>query len=199
MKEQVKHLHGLVLAGGQSSRMDSDKSQLEFHGIPQLDYAFQLLLSFCEQVYTSVSTKARLSEYKNPIRDQFSFGGPIDGILSALELKPDVTWVTLPVDMPLVDQATISLLIQNRDKTKMATCFRHKGDGNLEPLLTIWEPQCRKPLLDFCQKGESSPHQFLKTADVLYVDVADEKPFLSINSSADLAILQQHLANRNKK
>lgn len=199
MKERTKALNGLVLAGGLSSRMGSDKSLLAFHGMPQRDYAFQLLTVFCHEVFTAVSSTATLSDFKNPLRDQFSFGGPVNGILSALELHPDVAWLSLPVDMPLVDQSVIDLLIRNRDKSKMATCFRHKEDGKLEPLLAIWEPQCRKPLLDFCQKGESSPYQFLNSVIVNQVEIEDEKLLTSVNSPTDLATLQHYLTNRSKK
>ena len=199
MKEHVKGLYGLVLSGGQSSRMGSDKSLLKWHGIPQRDYAFQLLMQFCEQVNTSVSAATNSPGFKNPIRDQFTFGGPVNGILSALELNPDVAWLTLPVDMPLIDRTIIEFLISNRDQSKMATCFRYKGSSNLQPLLAIWEPQCRKPLLAYCQTGESSPHQFLKTVAVHYVDIADDKVLTSINSPADLAAFQQRWSNRDKK
>jgi molybdopterin-guanine dinucleotide biosynthesis protein A len=199
MKERTKALNGLVLAGGLSSRMGRDKSLLEFHGMPQRDYAFQLLTSFCHEVFTAISSTATLSDFKNPLRDQFSFGGPVNGILSALELYPDVAWLSLPADMPLVDQSVIDLLIRNRDQSKLATCFRYKKVGNLEPLLAIWEPQCRKPLLDFCQKGVSSPHQFLNSVIVNQVEIEDEKLLTSVNSPTDLATLQHYLTNRSKK
>jgi molybdopterin-guanine dinucleotide biosynthesis protein A len=198
MKEQVKGLYGLVLAGGKSSRMGRDKSMLEFHGMPQKDYAFQLLSASCEKVYTSVSATAALSDFKNPIVDQFSFGGPINGILSALQFRHDVAWLALPVDMPLVNQPTISLLIHNRDETQLATCFRHKRNGNLEPLLAIWEPQCRKPLLDFCKKGGCSPNEFLKTTEVHYVEIEDDKLLTSINSPTDIEALKGYMPNRNQ-
>lgn len=199
MKERTKGLYGLVLSGGRSSRMGRDKSLLEIFGIPQRDFVFQLITPFCEQVYTSVGAAATASGFKNPIRDQFSFGGPVNGILSALGLNSDVAWLTVPIDMPYVDQSIIEFLISNRDQSKMATCFRHKGSSHLQPLPTIWESKCRKPLLAFCQNGKSSLRQFLKTVSVHCVDITDDKVLTSVNSPADLEEFQQHLANHDKK
>ena len=39
-------MNGLVLSGGQSSRMGTDKALIDYHGIPQYAYVYDLLLRF---------------------------------------------------------------------------------------------------------------------------------------------------------
>lgn len=188
---KTQGLFGLVLAGGQSKRMGKDKSLLEFHGMPQKDYTYRLLSQFCEEVFTSIRADASPSEFKSPIPDKFSFGGPMNGILSALEHQNDVGWVTLPVDMPLVNDSTLRFLIKNRQPTKIATCFRHVDSGDLEPLLTIWEPLSRKSLLEFCHNGKNSPYDFLKSSDVHFVNFNDGNLLTSINTPDDFNAFQR--------
>ena len=48
-------LHGLVVCGGQSTRMGMDKSQLQYHGVPQREWLYELLQPLCEDVYISLS------------------------------------------------------------------------------------------------------------------------------------------------
>ncbi len=50
-------MNGIILAGGQSSRMGQPKSLLEYHGKPQYQYAAELLNSFCAQVFISCSAE----------------------------------------------------------------------------------------------------------------------------------------------
>ncbi len=199
MKEKVKGLYGLVLAGGRSLRMGRSKSSIEFQGVSQKEFAFQLLGQCCEKVYTSVGREAQLSDFKNPIIDKFSFGGPLNGILSAMEFQQNAAWLTLPVDMPLVNESLIHLLVKNRDKAKMATCFQHKQSGHLEPLLAIWEPHSRNPLLDFAQNEGRSPHDYLKNAEIRRVQIENSTVLKSVNTQEELEGFLRYNKNQPKK
>ena len=50
-------LHGLVVCGGQSTRMGMDKSQLQYHGVPQREWLYELLQPLCEDVYISCNAE----------------------------------------------------------------------------------------------------------------------------------------------
>ncbi len=47
-------LYGLVRSGGKSTRMGNDKGMIVYHGIPQREYLYNLLGSFCERTFMSV-------------------------------------------------------------------------------------------------------------------------------------------------
>ena len=109
---ETKHidLYGLVLAGGQSSRMGEDKALLKYHGQTQLEYGYKLLEKFCAKTFISINHKhsAEKTRKKFPfIIDQFEQGGPLNGIASALSAHPDKAWLVIACDLPLLDELTL--------------------------------------------------------------------------------------------
>ncbi|MEQ8363546.1 MAG: NTP transferase domain-containing protein [Cyclobacteriaceae bacterium] len=183
MRSKTTPLCGLVLGGGLSVRMGADKAYLNYHGKPQRDYAFELLDQFCGRTYFSINAQA--TSDKNTITDAYPFKGPLNGILSAFKHQPDAAWLTLPVDMPFVDETIIQFLIDHRDVTKVATCF-YDSEGKLpEPLLTIWEPSCALLLKAFYDEGKTSPRDFLKTANIKLLQVPNKKALKNINTPSD--------------
>lgn len=184
---KIEKLYGLVLAGGQSSRMGSNKALLDFHGLPQIDYLVGVLEEFCEKVFISVGNDADPDKFKNAIKDQFNFSSPLNGILSAFEFESNVAWLTTPVDMPGISVATIQQLILGRDLQKVATCFYNPAQQQPEPLFTIWEPSSYFRLKAFADKGKISPRDFLQANEVTMLKNDDLRLFNNINSKADLA------------
>src|SRR5690349_4297820 len=91
-------LFGLVLAGGKSERMGVDKAALEFHGKPQLVWAYELLSQVCDRTFVSV----RPDQADDPVRarlpqivDLQPGIGPIAGISAAFTRHPDSAWLVL--------------------------------------------------------------------------------------------------------
>lgn len=189
------NLYGLVLAGGQSSRMGKNKSELEYHGIPQKEYAFGLLKDLCDKVFTSINKNIQPSEFKNPLIDEFLLESPLNGILSAFHHYPDQAWLTLPVDMPFVDHSTLALLVSERNERKVATCFLDSEGSRPEPLLTIWEPRAYQLLIGFYERGGISPREFLMTSDVCLLEVPNKKVLQNINTQEEFDAFKDSMAN----
>jgi molybdopterin-guanine dinucleotide biosynthesis protein A len=180
-------VYALILAGGKSSRMGKDKSLIEYHGMPQREYLFKVLSPLCEKVFLSCRNRdEQIPSHLNPIVDHFSLESPLNGILSAFEHLSHTAWLTVPVDMPLIDAKTISFLIENRDEKKMATCFFDSEEKNPEPLFTLWEPAAFHLLKKFYHEGKISPRDFLKQADVKIIPIPDKRALTNINSEVEL-------------
>lgn len=179
-------IYGLVLAGGRSSRMGRDKSLIAYNGKPQREYIADLLRKFCVQVFTSCKTQEYIPAELNPLPDQFELESPLNGILSAFESNNSVAWLTVPIDMPYVDEAVLAFLLQYRDASKIATCFVDSEGENPEPLLAIWEVNAAVPLKKYFQSGGRSPREFLKQQDILLLQPPDKHIHYNINTPGEL-------------
>ncbi|HLT75696.1 MAG TPA: molybdenum cofactor guanylyltransferase [Ohtaekwangia sp.] len=161
-----RNINGLILSGGKSSRMGMNKGQVVFHSRPQQEFLFDLLGDFCDLTYISCKTGNDISPNLNPLPDQFDLNTPLNGILTAFEKNNNVAWLTIPVDMPLIDKASINFLLTNRDKSKLATCFYDSDGNDPEPLFCLWESSAYPALQTFYKSGGISPRKFLQTHDV---------------------------------
>jgi len=191
-------LFGLVLAGGASRRMSRDKGTLSYYGEPQAVHAWRLLTSICGCAYVSINARqaARAPYAEIPvIIDALEHRGPASALDAAWARHPSVAWLTLAVDMPLVDHALIEELVTARDPSACATAFRH-GDGVIEPLCTIWEPRARAPLLERLATGDASLRRFLEChPTALIVPSAPEK-LRSVDHPAEHAALVEALREK---
>lgn len=178
----VGTINGLILAGGKSSRMKTDKSLLEYHGKPQRDFLFELLTPFCRKVHLSCKQCVDIPPHYNPIPDQFDLDSPLNGILSAFQVAPLSAWLTVPVDMPWVDETTLKFLINHRNPKKIATCFWDSTGKLPEPLLTLWEPHATTLLSEFYTNNGFSPREFLVRCDANIVAAKQPEWLKNINS-----------------
>ncbi len=178
-------LYGLILAGGKSERMGFDKGSIDYHGKPQREYLYDLLGEYCRPVFTSCKSENNIPEHLNPVCDQFQIDSPLNGILSAFQLNKDVAWLTVPVDMPMIDKTIIEYLIEHRDPSKTATCFFDSDGKNPEPLFTLWEPSASDDLFKFYNSGKISPRDFLSQSNINVISVPNERYLLNINSKEE--------------
>jgi molybdopterin-guanine dinucleotide biosynthesis protein A len=185
MNAHAAPVHGLVLAGGASSRMHRDKAALLYQGQSQLDRAFDLLSRHVDRVFVSV----RLDQVGEPTRahrplivDSVEGGGPIAGIRSALADHPDTAWLVLACDLPFLSDATLERLLAARDPGALATAYSSAHDGLPEPLCAIWEPSAAAALAHYQERGGRCPRQFLRTHRVLLLEPQDARALDNINT-----------------
>ena len=177
--DSIPPLYGLVLAGGKSERMGKDKSLLDYHGMPQREYAFRLLEGFCEKTFLSVRPDQELG---NAIPDAFLGLGPYGAILSAFQAFPDKAWLVLACDLPLVNADALQFLIRHRNPAKMATAFKSPLNDFPDPLLAIWEPKSYLHLLQFLAQGFSCPRKALINSDIELLQTRDPEWLKNINT-----------------
>ena len=187
-------IFGLVLAGGQSSRMGYDKGLIEFYGKPQREYVFDMLSNVCDGVFLSCKHDHDIPTKLNPLPDRFDLAGPLNGILTAFQQNSDCAWLTVPVDMPLIDQSVLEYLLRRRDTSRIATCFFDSDGVHPEPLVAVWEP-CAYPLLKKSfEEGQDSPRKFLKQhrVHIHIIPAPDTSVFININSPTELEKFNRH-------
>ncbi len=186
---ELRTLNGLILIGGRSTRMGSDKSLLNYHGLPQRDYLFNLLSKYCQNVFFSCRIDQQEDIQQNKIIDNFEIG-PIGGILSAFGYDSDVAWLVVACDMPLIDEVVIEKLFQNRNPSKSATAFYNTTNNAPEPLITIYESSIFESLKEYIKTQNKSPLKLLQRADIQLIMLENEVFLRNVNTDKEY---HQHL------
>lgn len=179
----IPALNGLVLAGGQSSRMGEDKGLLSYHGIPQRNHLYRLLTPLCGKVYTSCN-KAQASGIAanlSPLTDCFPGTGPLSGLLTAMQFDPGSAWLAVACDLPYLTVQTLAYLIRHRNTSAFATAFINEEDGLPEPMLAIWEPKAYPILLQDFIKENVSMRKALMSQDTLLLHAPDLVELRNVN------------------
>jgi molybdenum cofactor guanylyltransferase len=184
-------LYGLVLAGGHSKRMGTDKGLIDYHGKPQREYMADLLAPRCESVFISCRAD-QLADIPAPYRglpDSFLDLGPFGAILSAFRAYPDAAWLVVACDLPLLDSATLQYLIQHRNPSRLATAFQSPDNAFPEPLITIWEPKAYPTLLQFMAQGYACPRKVLINTNTHLLQAPDARVLTNVNSPEEKAAI----------
>lgn len=173
--QKIAPVNGLVLVGGKSTRMGKDKSQLQYHDLPQGEYAYRLLKEqiAMHRVFFSVRDLDQM-QGEHVITDKFLGLGPFSGICSAFMKNPNVAWLVLATDVPNVNKEVINKLILGRNPKKVATCFKAKLKKFPEPLITIYEPKAYLILLNYLAQGITCPRKVLINEDVEIIEIDDD-------------------------
>lgn len=99
------------MAGGRSSRMGNDKGLIHFNGKPLVQYAIELLQTFCADLKINTSNSA-YNKFGFPlIQDQYPGLGPMAGLHAAIKNSKTSHVLILPCDMPFVRQEFLHQLI----------------------------------------------------------------------------------------
>ncbi len=191
----IPKLNGLVLAGGKSVRMGYDKGTINYHGKAQREHEADILSNFCEKVFFSFSEKQEVlgTEAYPVIKDTFTGLGPYGAILSAFRVFPNQAWISLACDLPMMDNDALKMLIENRNSSKLATCFHNPKTKFPEPLITIWEPRAYPVLLEFLSQGYSCPRKVLINSEIEEIHVGDNYFMENVNDQETYHTIKKKL------
>ena len=180
-------LYGLVLSGGHSRRMHSDKAALTYQGLPQLQRAAELLQSVCTKVFVSArNDQADALRQRWPlIIDQHDNIGPLAGIAAAQAAHPNVAWLIVACDMPWLTIQTLKQLCSARTTGYQAIAFNSAEDNQPEPLCSIWEPTAAAAVRSAITQGQHSPRRLLQALNTLQLRPHDPLTLRNINTPDD--------------
>lgn len=174
---------GVVLAGGESSRMGEDKSLMLVNEQKLIEFSINALKPFCTEVLISSSKNTHQSFSCRKISDQFQKIGPIAGIQSALVNSNTEYVIILPCDSPMVKPEFVQYLISEIDNNTNVIVPRY--GLYLEPLFAIYHKKILPIVEDQIKKGKYRLTDLLELCQTKIVDVKDRTCFVNINTPED--------------
>lgn len=190
----TRPLHGLVLAGGRSSRMGTDKADLVHpDGRPLARRCCDLLAAAaCSDLVLSLRYDQSLPAGFLPdsavrvIRDpQGGSEGPLAGMLAAMRAHPAADWIVLACDLPRLDLPTLTHLIASRLPDERFLAYRSEFDGLPEPLCTYYASTALPLLEEFQSAGIRCPRKVLIRGECRLLDPVTPRALDNANTPED--------------
>jgi molybdopterin-guanine dinucleotide biosynthesis protein A len=160
-------LAGLVLCGGESTRMGEEKCFLQYHARPQWEHLARLLEPLCSGVIVSCHVRqlsrlsAALPSLPHPPMlaadlPEYAGHGPMSGLLTGFHRLPGYSILLVACDYPLLRTQDLELLIGARRKGADAVCFSREKEGIDEPLVAVYESTAMPAIRESFQQGKYS-------------------------------------------
>ncbi|MFM7177487.1 MAG: molybdenum cofactor guanylyltransferase, partial [Bacteroidota bacterium] len=182
METKINSVQAFILAGGQSSRMGTDKALVPFRGMPMMQHSIRLL----SDLFTSITIVSNHESHHqfglDVIPDAFEKIGPLGGIIAGLRHSTTELNFFMACDMPMVTSPIIKSLL---DIVNANGCITASYDGKSETLCTLY-PKSALPLLEeMASKQQHRLYDVLEALKAQVVDVThlcESNPFININT-----------------
>lgn len=170
---------GVVLAGGASSRMGTDKAMLPLAGSPLISYPVKTLSGVFSEVFVSSGSEKRYSFLGlEEVIDVFANSGPLGGIHSSLLAAQQRPIFVIACDLPFVSRELVEYVLEAREPGRSRIV---EWEGRIQPLLGIYDPQIL-PHTEHClQEGLFSVMKMLQGYDHDVVPITTSLPFYRPN------------------
>ncbi len=190
---------GLVLAGGRSQRMGTDKAFAPLTGQPLLAHVIGRLAPQVDRlVISSNAPPANYATFGTPVLPDIldGFGGPLAGVHAALARFPEAVVVSVAVDLPLLPRDLVARLKADWDggRCRYAVC------GGRHALAILWPPGCADALWNYLVEGQRGVSGWLERhGEAVIVPPDDHADLrLNINTPADLAHAEGLVAQQGR-
>jgi molybdopterin-guanine dinucleotide biosynthesis protein A len=187
------HVSGIILAGGKSRRMGTDKRTLTIaDGLTLLDSVESVLLAFCDEVIVvnNKDVKDR-SESVKEVVDIYSGAGPLAGIHAGLAAAKNETAFVVACDMPFIEEDLIRYLLSLSSDYDVTVL---KQGDKAETLHAVYKKSALTVIEDSLAAGEFKVSTIFQKLRVKYIDVSEipdkfdyQRILLNINRPEDYA------------
>lgn len=172
----------VILAGGKSSRMGSDKALLPFGAFTTLtEFQINRLQPHFETLHVSCKDHAKFSFDASFIEDipTYQQSSPLIALLSILEYLRTPVCV-LSVDTPFVTPDVFQKLYHMMPHENSDAVIARSPFGS-HPLCAIYAPSIKPTIKQMLQNDEHKIGNLLHASKTLYHDFEEDAPFFNVN------------------
>jgi molybdopterin-guanine dinucleotide biosynthesis protein A len=180
---------GIILAGGKSSRMGSDKGLIPLNGKPMIEHVIDNLKKLNIPIII-ISNNSEYSQFGLPVyEDEFKDKGPVAGIYTGLLHSKTDTNIVLSCDVPFASTELLKHLLENSQDSAVTL---PKLNGKIHPLIGIYKTNT---LPTFKEHLKNDQRKLIKVCNRLnsrILDLSsnsefnDETLFKNMNTEEDL-------------
>ena len=179
------NITGIILAGGKSSRMGSDKGLLMLNDKPFIQYSIDALKPLVSEIIiVSDASKYDVFGLKR-ITDITKDAGPVSGIYSGLEASKTELNLILSCDIPLITSEVLQQLIDAIDDT--SEIIQAESYGKSMPLIALYKKCIKNTFKSFLEQDERRLRVAIKSCNYknVVLDEAFQNATLNVNTKEE--------------
>ena len=190
MPAKKQKITGILLAGGMSRRMGSEKGTLRIGNSFLYQYPLSVLEELCDEVLVSTCDGSTLRVDHQKVCDEVKGIGPLGGIYSCLKRSPNELNLVLSYDMPLVNESLFRLLLSEIEDYDIV--LPGMPEKRPEPLCGIYRKHTLATMEEMISNKDFAVNHLLTRCHSKIVPISNEMEcwlpelFLNINSKEDL-------------
>ena len=179
---------GVILAGGKSTRMGTDKALLALNGKPFIQHVAEAFQNVFTKVVISANTAAYDFLLLPVLRDVYPDCGPLGGIHSALMTTAAEAVFFCSCDTPFMNSSVIRFVV-NRPLPDQVTLVL--GGNCLQPLCGVYKRGCLPVIEKQLKRREYSVQHFIAKLSTTILSYPPENletgvnPLMNINTPID--------------
>jgi len=159
---------GIILAGGQSSRMGADKAMIQNDGKTLLEIAIEICKPDCNEILISSNNPVHKIFGYQIIPDEIKNCGPMGGIYSCLK-QSETDWnFVISVDSIFVTSDFLEFLISETGVVDAVVPVHKNGK---EPLIALYHKNCLPAIQEKLDLKDYKMHHLLDSLHTRFVDV----------------------------
>ncbi len=190
-----KKINGIILAGGKSSRMGSDKALLLYKNKTFLEHVVSAIKPLVDDILIISNNKEHQVDNCTTIPDLILNSGPIAGIYTGLKHTNTESNLVLSCDIPLVQTSILELIIKNNEPNK--DVIQIIDDPYSMPLIALYKKRIAPFLLSELKTGERRLVMAINKLNKKNISVTKGQLnlLMNINTVADLKTLEYGIEN----
>jgi len=184
----------IIMAGGGSSRMGTDKSMLPIKGQSMIEAICEQLRGFFDEILISANEVDKFAFLGfEVVPDKVPEQGPLMGIASALEASANELNFVVACDIPKLNLSCVNRMLTEAIESQADIVVPTTGEEKYEPLFAIY----RKSALDAINKALSSGKRKITEVFTLcrvkHIELDNTDWLVNLNTTADYEEFQKKL------
>ena len=174
-----KHITGIILAGGKSSRMGKDKGFLKLNGTSFVEYSIKAMKPLVSQMMI-VSNNPDYDVFKlKRVDDIIKDSGPLAGIYSGLKHSKTNYNLVLSCDIPLIKKEILKKLVEVEDEN--FDIVQIESNGKSMPLIALYKKHCETIFYKLLQNNERRLQTAVSECNVKNIILNSENALFTTN------------------
>jgi molybdopterin-guanine dinucleotide biosynthesis protein A len=180
-----KKVTGIILSGGKSSRMGTEKGLVKYKGKALIEYSISALRSVCDELVISSGNDCYAYLGIPIVSDEIENCGPIGGIYSCMKAIPSDIYLVISCDVPHITSHLFTELLDILDENEAVVPLDDKGKN--QPLVACYSSNCLPVFQKELVEGRLMMMKLLSKLNVIYYPVStSENLFFNANTPDDL-------------